>query len=307
LTAPSPFDELDPQLVDYLHRGWLLLPCSWHPGDKRPLIKGGIYAAANDLALVTAWWRRWRRALWAICTGKPPLGSGIAIVDVDKKHGGFETLARLLGPEPPPAPTVLSPSGGEHRYYLAPPGGCFSTVGIGGKRRRGLGPGLDLKCDLSMCHAPGGTPASPYRWHELYNLVTTPLLPLPTVLTPIEVEDEEDHSVAVSVRRPIGRPDAYAERALSNTCERIRNEPPGTQRKKLNDESLQMGQLAAGLGLDHQPIIAALVSAGMQMANEASRPPWRLYQVRDTVLRGFRDGLRKPYAPQLRSSARRGR
>jgi len=37
-------------------------------------------------------------------------------------------------------PRVHTPHG-LHLYYAAPPNGCFTTVDVGGKRRRGLGPG----------------------------------------------------------------------------------------------------------------------------------------------------------------------
>src|SRR5262249_2150612 len=96
--------ELDPQLRDYIERGWLIFPCPWD-GGKRPLIAGGFHSASRSPELVAEWWRRWPRALCAVRTGKLPMGSGIAVVDIDKKYGGFETLQRLLGSaELPPGP-----------------------------------------------------------------------------------------------------------------------------------------------------------------------------------------------------------
>ena len=296
---------LPSQLQSYLDRGWLIFPCSWRPGDRRPLVAGGFYAGSNDARLVAAWYEAWPLAMWAIRTGKQPQGSGVAIVDVDRQHGGFETLARLLGPEIPAAPTVHSPSGGEHRWHLAPPGGCCSTVGVGGRRRRGPGPGIDIKCDLVMCHVPGPSPRSKYTWDATYNLDTLPLLPLPAVLTPVEVPDDE-LGPAAPAKRPIGNAAAYAQKAVNNACQRIRAEMPGGQRKRLNDESYSIGRQADGLGLDHAATVRALVEAGLAMVQQMGRPPWRLHEVRDTVLDGFRDGLRKPYAPQLRSARRRG-
>jgi hypothetical protein len=301
--------ELDPQLQDYLDRGWLIFPCSWTPGHKAPLIKGGggFYGATNDARLVASWWARWPLALWAIRTGKRPQGSGIAIVDIDPRHDGFNTLARLVGPTIPIVPTVRTPSVGMHLWYLAPPDGCFSTVGVGGKRRLGLGEGVDLKCDLTMCHVPGPSPRSRYTWDTKHNLVTLPLLPLPAALTPVEVDEEEqgDEPAMASAKRPIGRPEAYGEAALQKACERVRGAVPRTQRHTLNAESYAMGRLAAGLDLDRAAVVRDLVEAGLAMVQEAGRPPWRFYQVRQTVLEGFRDGLRKPYTPSLRTQRRR--
>jgi len=202
-------------------------------------------------------------------------------------------------------PRVHTPHG-LHLYYAAPPNGCFTTVDVGGKRRRGLGPGIDFKCDLSQCHAPGGSSSSPYRWDDEFNLLTIPSLTLPPArLIPVEIPDEEDETTPANERRqPIGHPGAYAEVALDKACERIRGTAPGTQRFTLNAEAYAMGRLAAGLNLDRRAVVDALIEAGMGMQQQAGRPPWRRHEVRKTVLDGFRDGLNKPKTPVLRSSRR---
>ena len=299
MTTGSPLYELEPQLADYIKRGILVVPIR---GKNQPLVRGGFYAASRNPGLVASWWQEWPDAWVAIRTGAIVNGgSGIVVVDIDPKHGGFETLAQLIGPEKPKVPTVLSPSGGEHEWYLCPPAGCISTIGKGGRRRKGLGPGIDVKADLCHCHAPGGSPRSPYRWHELYNLNTAPLTPLPAVLTPVEIPDDEEETTAARRPRPIARPDRYGETALRNACERIRNAPPGEQRNWLNNAALGMGNLAAGIGLNHSWVIGELVAAGMAMANQAGRAPWRRHEVRDVVMTAFRDGLRKPYTPRGRT------
>jgi hypothetical protein len=299
--------QLDPQLADYLRRGFLILPCAWQPGSKRPLIEGGFYGASNDARLIASWWARWPRALCAIRTGKQPQGSGIAVIDIDVAHRGFSALARLVGREIPAVPRVTTPSGGMHLWYLAPPAGCFSTVGPGGKRRRGLGEGVDLKCDLASCHAPGGSPASPYHWDAKFNLDTVPLVILPAVLTPLDLDEEEecDERAAPVARRPIGNAAAYAEAALRKACERICSAIPGTQRNTLNAETYAMGRLVAGLGLDRAAVARDLIEAGLAMQQQAGRPPWRRDQVRKIVLEALADGARRPFTPDLPSQQRR--
>jgi hypothetical protein len=306
MTPLAPIDRLEPTLRDYLRRHFLVLPCAWQPDDRHPLITGGFYNASNDVVLVVSWWARWPPALVAVRTGKRPQGSGLAIVDVDPRHDGFSTLARLVGPEIPKVPQVHTPSGGLHLWYLSPPNGCFSVDGIGGKQHRGLGLGLDFKCNLRQCHAPGGSPRSPYRWDERYNLHTCPLLPLPAALTPIEIPEDAEDPATVKPQRPIGNANAYAEAAVNNACERIRTAPCGVQRHTLNAEAFAIGRLAGALpDLDHAWVIHQLIEAGMAMANQGGRAPWLRHQVRDIVVSAFRDGLRRPRAPQLRTQRRR--
>jgi hypothetical protein len=301
-------DEVhDPLLRLYLERGWRLFPCRWEPDNRAPIFTGGFYAGSNNAKLVASWLKRWPRARWAMSTGKPPVGSGVTIVDIDRKHevDGFVTFARLTGSsELPAVPRVHSPSGGTHLYFQTPPQGCFSTIGPGGKRRKGLGPGLDVKSDRTQCHLPCRSPVSLYRWDDQYNLLAIPtLIPLPAVLTPIEVPDEEEIDPPVHQGRPaIGNTNAYAGAALTATCERIRAAVPGVQRRTLNDEAYAIGRLAAGLNLDRQGIVDALIEAGMAMQQGWGKPPWRRFEVKKTVLDAFRDGLRKPKTPDLRSA-----
>jgi hypothetical protein len=195
-----------------------------------------------------------------------------------------------------------------HLYYQAPPNGCHTTIGVGGTRRPGLGRGVDFLCDRWQCHLPGSSSASPYHWDREFNLLTIPdLMPLPVALIPVELPDEEDETVAAvagagSQKRPpaITNADHYAAAAIRNTLDRIRSASPGRQRQTLNDQSLQLGSLVAGLGIAPGPIEEELIRAGLAMQPQAGREPWTRYEVRKQVVGGFRDGLRKPYRPQIR-------
>jgi hypothetical protein len=286
----------------YLRRNWPIFPCRWD-GSRAPLTPFGFKSASRDPGVVADWSRRFPRAFWALRTGRAPMGSDVAVVDLDRKNGkdGFRTFAELTGSsELPATPRVHTPHTGTHLYFRAPPGGCHSVTDPGSRRRPGLGSGIDFKCDLAQAHLPGG-PMSPYRWDDEFNLVTIPqLMMLPAVLTPVEIRDAEDEMPPRERRPAINNLDNYARAALTGTCDRIRSTPPGGQRKRLNDESLQMGNLAAGLGLDHQTVVDALVEAGLGMQNEWGKPPWTRHDIKKTVQDGFRDGLRKPYQPRVR-------
>jgi hypothetical protein len=302
--------SLEPNLRLYLARNFLTFPTYWQ-GARAPLIEDGFHSASRNQLIVADWWRRWPRALVALATGKRPQGSGLAIVDLDTKNGknGVATLADLLGTTALPCvPRVHTPSGGMHLWFQAPPKGCHSTIDVGGKQRPGLGPGIDFKCDRSQCHAPGGSPSSPYAWDDQFNLWTLPhLMPLPPQLIPVEVEipDEEDAAgpAAASTERPANGNDrlarAYVEAAIIKACDRIRRTAPGNQRQTLNNEALGLGGIVAGLGLGHSGVVEALTGAGLEMRSDARKPPWTRHDVRKTVLGGFNDGLLKPKRPNL--------
>jgi hypothetical protein len=300
--------KLDPWLQLYLDKGLLVFP--W---DERrtPLVTGGFHAASNDARLVASWQRRFPKAFWAIPTGRPPQGSGVVIVDCDRKNGknGFEDLARLLGTtELPPAPRVYTPSNGGHFWFLAPPHECGTTIGVKGKRWRGPAPGIDIKADRGSCHVPSSSPASRYFWDREFNLQTALLLPLPPVLTPKLLPDEEgetpDSVGASGQRQAIVAPDAYAKATIARTLDRIRNASPGEQHFTLNGESYAIGRVVDALGLDRRALIEDLIAAGLEMQQEAGKPPWRRNEVKTTVLDGLGAGMKKPKTPQLRSSRR---
>jgi putative DNA primase/helicase len=177
VTEPAVQASLLDAAVAYARRGWRVLPLAWveegacccqrlwHrpkctgvPG-KHPLLRTGEdFGIATTMEfMVRRWWRDYPLANVGIVPG---IGSGLLILDVDPKHGGFESLARIEaehGPFPP-TPLVRTPSGGRH-YYFKHPGGTQikSTVGIL--------PGLDIRADGSLVVAPPSVGlAGRYEW-----------------------------------------------------------------------------------------------------------------------------------------------
>src|SRR5690349_8685581 len=73
------------------------MECS-HIG-KHPRIAKGWHAASKEPAIVSNWWRRWPEANIGLVCQK----NGVFVLDVDPRHGGDETLAKLqaeYGPLP---------------------------------------------------------------------------------------------------------------------------------------------------------------------------------------------------------------
>lgn len=87
------------------------------PNGKEPVPVGWpTWQAARET--VEAWWRSHPQANVGVRTGQ-----GLAVLDVDPRHGGTEGLAQLEaqhGALPADAPEVVTGSGGRHIYFTAP-------------------------------------------------------------------------------------------------------------------------------------------------------------------------------------------
>jgi hypothetical protein len=156
------------------------------PG-KHPMTKNGVKAATTDQAQVTDWWSRAPLANIGLAAG----ANNLAIIDVDPKHGGDESLNRLVtfaasrGVDLLTTMSARTGSGGLHLYYTAPQdvhsGKCVSDQNAGadtactGCIRNGQGnkppfgadmPGLDTRGYGGYVVAPPSTHVSGnvYEW-----------------------------------------------------------------------------------------------------------------------------------------------
>ncbi len=162
------------QALQYARRGWAVFPLV--PKTKRPLTGHGLNDATTDPATIRAWWQEWPDANIGINCG----ASGLVVVDVDAKNGapGLATWQRLL-PQiggQIDTPTVQTPTGGYHYYYLAPQG--VDLAQGNGK----LGPGVDVKGQGGYVVAPPSIhpdTGTAYTWFDGYDLERD-ILPLPT-------------------------------------------------------------------------------------------------------------------------------
>jgi Bifunctional DNA primase/polymerase, N-terminal len=112
-----------------------------HPRSKRPVSAGwqhGESPATRALNLQ----RHPDCNLGVLC------GDGLAIVDIDPRHGGDETWRALLGEHPAPSTFVVLSGGddqGRHLYFRTPDR-TLPTFS--------LGPGLEIRARGSQCVAP---------------------------------------------------------------------------------------------------------------------------------------------------------
>lgn len=164
--------------LEYARRGWRVFPCHGiHPpgwgmktpvcgcklgpaceaAGKHPACARGFLDATLDEASI----RKWRSGSnIAIATGAI---SGLFVIDIDPRHGGFATLAALErehGAFPRHA-VAVSGGGGLHLFFRYPPKGA--PIGSGANV---FGPGIDLKGDGGYVVAAPSLHVSMkhYRW-----------------------------------------------------------------------------------------------------------------------------------------------
>lgn len=140
----------------YLARGWCVVPL--RARDKRPLIAWEpLQTARPSPQQVADWFSRWPDANIGIVTGEI---SNLVVLDIDPKHGGDASLARLERRYGPLPDTIEAITGGGGRHlYFAHPGGWT-------RNRTGLAQGIDLRGDGGYIVAPPSIHPSgqPYAW-----------------------------------------------------------------------------------------------------------------------------------------------
>lgn len=109
------------------------------PNEKLPATPHGFKDASTHELTICQWWKDQPAANVALPTGE---ASGFLVLDIDTRHDGLETLARLQSAyeELPPTRMVRTPSGGFHYYFKWQPGLTNSNKGL-----KVYGPGLDVR------------------------------------------------------------------------------------------------------------------------------------------------------------------
>jgi hypothetical protein len=141
-------------------------PCSCHnvgckSVGKHPRTRNGSKDATTDEATVRKLWGQWPKANIGIATG----ADSFVTLDIDPKHGGDESLARLLAEYGEFDTTLTSNTGSGGRHIN------FKHPGVKVKNVQGstkLGAGLDFRGEGGYIVAPPSLHASGerYRWHD---------------------------------------------------------------------------------------------------------------------------------------------
>jgi hypothetical protein len=106
------------------------------PKEKTPFVKWAD-VATKDETMLSGWFDNYPDANIGIACGTR---SGIVVLDIDKEHGGYESLQELTEKYGalPKTPVSITGSGGEHIFFKAPKIDLRNSAGK-------LGKGLDIR------------------------------------------------------------------------------------------------------------------------------------------------------------------
>jgi putative DNA primase/helicase len=136
-------------LYQYTKRGWPLVPihtyregrCSCgddkckSPG-KHPRTRRGLHEASTDPVQISRWAGLWPNTNWAIRTGPE---ARIFVLDVDDRHGGYDSLNKLVDEYGALPATLVARTGGGGQHWV------FSYPDFAIKNRAAVRPGLDVR------------------------------------------------------------------------------------------------------------------------------------------------------------------
>ncbi|NMC34029.1 MAG: AAA family ATPase [Veillonellaceae bacterium] len=165
-----------------------------NPG-KHPRIKAWTVGASTAPAVLERWGREYPEMNISVLTGPR---SNLAVLDVDPRNGGAESLSALFSPEELETlrtPIALTGGGGNH-YYFKYPGSPFKSI-------PNLLPGIELKADGSKVTLP----PSLHKSGERYAWETSPFdvepAPLPQKVLELIVRKRQKDRTTYGEGEPI--------------------------------------------------------------------------------------------------------
>lgn len=258
----------------YVSLGFKVFPLGH--GSKLPAIKGGkgFKDATDNPQIIDAWARRYPKCNIAISTGEP---SGIVVIDVDPRNGGFASISKLAGSGNlfPACPTAKTGNNGRHMYFRLPDG-------LKSSKDR-LGPGIDVKSTGGYVVAapswiapteagPGGT----YQW--FVSPETTAIPPLPRWTVEKLMPKARDLP-----RFDLMQSSEMAHRSLEGMARKLASSGAGSRNNLLNWAAYTVGALIRqgklSTTLADQRLTQAALAAGLTLP-----------EIKATIASGFRAG-----------------
>jgi hypothetical protein len=154
--------------LTYAEKGWCVFPL--RPSGKQPLAElapQGLKNATTDADTIRRWWGTRPDANIGIRTGAE---SGLVVLDVDKRHGGMESLADFCEAHGDFGPTlrVRTGGGGDHFYFAHDGNPIPNTAGR-------IGEGIDSRGDGGYVVGPGSISETGAVYEVIENGVIAPL------------------------------------------------------------------------------------------------------------------------------------
>lgn len=167
--------KLIDQALEYGERGWALIPCHSVNEDgsctcskpdcrspgKHPILAGYNHTASSEKDYILRCWEKFPYANIGIVTGEK---SGIVVIDVDPKNGGFEGLEELEGQYGPlPDNNMVDTGGGGYHFYFS-----YPETGHVSCAASKLPAGIDVRGSGGIIIAPPSKHASgkQYTWRN---------------------------------------------------------------------------------------------------------------------------------------------
>ncbi len=176
-----------------------------HSTGKHPRISEWQKAASAESSAISEWWGRWPDANIGVACGE---SSGIVVLDIDKRHGGDDSLAFLEEKHGrlPETPQVLTGGGGTHYFFKHPGQKVPNSAGR-------VGPGIDIRGDGGYVLVPRSNHSSGrlYEWEVSTKIGMLPLAELPDWLRVaivdkargIEIDPDDDKPVEHGQRHEV--------------------------------------------------------------------------------------------------------
>jgi hypothetical protein len=190
--VPPPSDEapLLEWALWYASQGWAVFPCY----GKVPITRRGFLDATRDAAQVRSWWSQWPEANIGL-----PIPAGQAVLDVDPRNGGSDTMHTLqqLHGTLPDTLTSLTGGGGQHLFF---------TTSLQVKNKTQLGDGIDVQAQGSYVIAPPSVhpvTGKRYLWDAAYGPDTLGPEPLPAWLEDLIAREDDTPAARSDQQAPI--------------------------------------------------------------------------------------------------------
>ena len=207
---------------------------------KRPACAHGVHDASREPAVIRRLFAARGAALVAIATGTP---SGIAVLDVDRQHGGAAWWREHRG-QLPRTFAYRSRSGGMHLWFLHR-AGLRTCVLAEGVERRGEGASAIYWAAAAL---PILSAAPPAPWPDWLEPPPRPAWTPP----PAPAWRGDDH-----------RARRYAEAAMRRGIEAVATAAPGARNATLNRETFGLLRLVETGGTTAGEIAKALAHAAL--------------------------------------------